>query len=302
MSITVHPDIAPLRDRLRELRLELRAAVDDWHRLSTEVRPRLHALYHSHFGELERELQQSALAASEMFRRVELLSIKHERGEKLTREIIELINEVVDKEYARFTMRVREAFDMNQRQRDDAERARRGTTSDHELVAMYRTLVKQLHPDVAETGESDAGNEAVWHQVQNAYANRNVGQLRSLLTVLGVNEALTREADDWSIDRWREEVDTLERRLGLEQRKLRRLRAEEPFTMERELEDEAWRARHRDELVRAIARKQDELRDSEKRYADLTGGLLPSGENPNKTKQERTFEEDFMTNTYFGQR
>jgi hypothetical protein len=209
---------------------------------------------------------------------------------------------VVDKEYARFTMRIREAFEMDQRQRDDAERVRQGTASDHELVTMYRTLVKQLHPDVAETGESDAGNEAVWHQVQNAYANRNAGQLRSLLTVLGVNEALSREADDWGIDRWREEVDTLERRLGLEQRKLRRLRAEEPFTMERDLEDEAWRVRHRDELVRAVARKQDELRESEKRYADLTGGLLPSGENPTKTKQERTFEEDFMTNTYFGQR
>jgi len=302
MSITVHPDIAPLRDRLRELRIELRSAVDDWHRLSTEVRPRLHALYHSHFGELERELQRSALAAAEMFRRVELLSIKHERGEKLTREIVDLINDVVDREYARFTMRVKEAFDMDQRQRDDAERARQGAPSDHELVSMYRTLVKQLHPDVAETNQADAGNEVVWHQVQSAYANRNAGQLRSLLTVLGVNDALSREADEWGIERWREEVEALERRLGLEQRKLRRLRAEEPFTMERDLEDEAWRARHRDELVRAIARKQDELRDSEKRYADLTGGLLPSGENPTKTKQERTFEEDFMTNTYFGQR
>lgn len=302
MSITVHPDIAPLRDRLRELRIQLRAAVDDWHRLSTEVRPRLHALYHAHFGELERELQRSALAAAEMFRRVELLSIKHERGEKLTREIVDLINEVVDKEYARFAMRVREACDMDQRQRDDAARARQGAASDHELVIMYRTLVKQLHPDVTGTADADAATDAFWHQVQNAYANRNAGQLKSLLAVLGVNEALTRESDDWSIDRWRAEVDAIERRLGLEQRKLRRLRTEEPFTMERDLEDELWIERHRRELQLAIARKNDELRDSEKRYSDLTGGLLPAGENPTKTNQERTFEEDFMTNTYFGQR
>jgi hypothetical protein len=29
---------------------------------------------------------------------------------------------------------------------------------------------------------------------------------------------------------------------------------------------------------------------------------VPPGHNPTKSKQERTFEEDFMTNTYFGQR
>lgn len=302
MSITVHPDIAPLRERLRELRLELRNAIDDWHRLSTEVRPRLHALYHVHFGELERELQQSALSAAEMFRRVELLSIKHERGEQLTQQIVDLINEVVDKEYARFAMRVKEAFEMDQRQRDDAERSRAGQTSDHELVSMYRTLVKQLHPDVAEKHDDDASDSIVWHQVQSAYASRNAGQLRSLLAVLGAEETLTRESDDWAIDRWRHEVEEIERRLGVELRKLRRLRSEEPFTMERDLDDEAWRIRHRDDLMRAIARKKDELRESERRYAELTEGLAPRGENPTKSKEERSFDEDFMTNTYFGQR
>ncbi|MBU3678641.1 MAG: hypothetical protein FGM32_03425 [Candidatus Kapabacteria bacterium] len=302
MSITVHPDIAHLREHVRELRRELRSVIDDWHRLSTEVRPRLHAIYHAHFGELERELQQSALSAAEMFRRVELLSIKHERGEQLTQQIVDLINEVVDKEYARFAMRVKEAFEMDQRQRDDAERTRTGQTSDHELVSMYRTLVKQLHPDVADTSKNDAEDGGVWHQVQTAYASRNAGQLRSLLAVLGADEALTREADDWGIDRWRHEAEEMERRLGLEQRKLRRLRAEEPFTMERDLEDEGWRNRHRDELVRVIARKKDELRESERRYAELTEGLVPRGQNPTKSKEERSFDEDFMTNTYFGQR
>lgn len=302
MSITVHPDIAPLRERLCELRLELRNAIDDWHRLSTEVRPRLHALYHTHFGELEHELQQSALAAAEMFRRVELLSIKHERGEQLTQQIVDLINDVVDKEYARFAMRVKEAFEMDQRQRDDAARARNGQASDNELVSMYRTLVKQLHPDVAEAHDDDAKDGGVWHQVQSAYASRNAGQLRSLLAVLGADEALTREADEWGIDRWRHEVEEIERRLGLEQRKLRRLRAEEPFTMERDLDDETWRTRHRDDLARAIARKKDELRESERRYAELTEGLVPRGQNPAKSKEERSFDEDFMTNTYFGQR
>lgn len=302
MSITIHPEIAVLRDRLRQLRLELRLAIDDWYRLSTEVRPRLHATYNALFGELEREMQQSVLAAAEMFRRVELLSIKHERGERLTREIVDLINQVVDKEYARFTMRITEAFQMDARQREEKARAQQGQASDHELVTMYRTLVKQLHPDVATAGQGASSDASVWHQVQSAYASRNAGQLRSLLTVLGAEDVNSAESDMWDLDRWQREVLAVEQRLALEQRKLSRLRLEEPFTLEKDLSNEGWQIRHREELLQAIAVKKKELRDSQRRYNELTEGLVPPGTNPTKSKDERTFEEEFMTNTYFGQR
>lgn len=72
--------------------------------------------------------------------------------------------------------------------------------------------------------------------------------------------------------------------------------------MERCVDDESWIARHHEELVRSIAQKKNELRESKRRYDELTGGMVPPGHNPMKSKQERTFEEDFMTNTYFGQR
>lgn len=277
-------------------------AIDDWYRLSTEVRPRLHATYNALFGELERELQQGALAAAEMFRRVELLSIKHERGERLTPEIVDLINQVVDKEYARFTMRIREAFSMDARQREELARAQQGHTSDHELVTMYRTLVKQLHPDVAAGAQGASIDTSVWHQVQSAYASRNAGQLRSLLTVLGAEDVHAAESDAWDVGRWQQEVVAVEQRLALEQRKLSRLRLEEPFSLEQDLGNESWQIRHREALLQAIARKKKELRDSQRRYNELTEGLIPSGTNPSKSKDEQSFEEEFMTNTYFGQR
>jgi hypothetical protein len=251
---------------------------------------------------LERELQEVALAAAEMFRRVELLSIKHERGEKLTAEIVDLINQVVDKEYARFTMRIQEAFRMNESQREDAARRREAEGSDTELVSMYRTLVKQLHPDVAEGAPEESGDDTIWHQVQQAYSTRNAAQLRSLVTLLGADAALDRESNEWGIDRWQSEVVSLEQRLAVEQRKLLRLSLEEPFTMAADLENEVWRQQHRDELLRQIALKHNQLRESHRRYDELTGGLVPPGHNPTKSKQDVTFDEDFMTNTYFGQR
>ncbi len=283
-----------------ELRAELRESMDDWHRLSTEVRPRLHAQYHLHFGELERELQVVALRSAELFRRVELLSIKVSRGEVLTQHIIDLINQVVDSEYARFAMRIREAFDLDTEQRERASRSRDDQHTDGELVNMYRTLAKQLHPD--STGNDSADAVAIWHRVQQAYGAKNVSQMKSLLSMMGASDMLRGEASDWDLERWQQEVGRLETRLRVEHRKLRKLRSEEPFTLEHVIDDEQWRERHKWELEKAIAAKRHEIDENTSRYAELTGGMIPPGTELLKTKDEQTFEEDFLKNTYFGQR
>jgi hypothetical protein len=72
--------------------------------------------------------------------------------------------------------------------------------------------------------------------------------------------------------------------------------------MEHVIDDEQWRTRHRRTLEQAIASKQHEIRENTNRYAELTGGSVPPGTEPMKTKDEQSFEEDFLKNTYFGQR
>ena len=300
MSITLHPEIEELRRQLIELKGQLRQVMDDWHQLTTVVRPQLHALYHQHFGELERELQYASLESAELFRRVELLSIKVTRGEILTPKIIELVNQLVDAEYARFKMRIREAFDMDARQREQHAVESQGKQQDAELVNMYRTLVKQLHPDVASSMSSD--DIAVWHRVQHAYATKNAAQLQSLLTLMGVHGDLQRETLEWTSERWQEEVQRLQTRVRVEQRKLRKLRSEEPFTMESLLENESLRSKHRSELEHAIATKRREMQESAARYAEFTGGMVPPGTNVVDSKEQQDFNEDFLMNTYFGQR
>ncbi|MBK6291651.1 MAG: hypothetical protein KA339_03425 [Candidatus Kapabacteria bacterium] len=295
----IHPEIEEIRSQYQTVRSDLRAAVEEWHRLSNEVRPRLNATYQHYFGELERELQFKALEGAELFRRVELLSIKIARGERLTPEIIDLVNQVVDKEYAKFNRRLREAFDMDVQQRERAAQQRVDIHDDEELVMMYRTLVKKLHPDAV--GANAPGSEE-WHRVQNAYRDRNVSQLRSLLAVLGVNETEDHITDTWDIERWKAELDILEKRLQIEERKLNRLRRQDPFVIESELDDEAWRTRHTKELQDAVSEKEKEIAENREHYREITGGEVPQGTDVVKSKEDQTFDEDFMKNTYFGQR
>jgi len=296
---TIHPEIVSLRQRVADAKAGLRAALDEWHHLSTDVRPRINAAYHAVFGELERELQHKAVDNAELFRRVELLSIKVARGERLTAEIIDLVNQVVTKEYSRFRRRVREAFDVSEEHRERSALGSLDTHEDAELVNMYRTLVKKLHPDAVGEG---AEHGDVWHAVQNAYRERNASQMRSLLAVLGAVEVPSVESQSWDIQRFQREVQTLEARLRVEERKLARLRGEEPFNLENVIDDELWRVRHFDELRASIAAKDKEIAENTTRYQELTGGTVPLGTHAVKTEDEASFDEDFMKNTYFGRR
>lgn len=300
MEVVVHPEVQPLRDKVRALHEELRVTLDDWHRLCTEERPRLHALYHQHFGKLEHELQLSALKSAELFRRVELLSIKVQRGETLTRQIIDLINQVVDAEYSRLAMRIREAFEIDTELRERAATSGKSTASDAELASMYRTLAKQLHPDVA--SGSLATDSTIWHRVQQAYATKNVSQMKSLLSMLGAESILREGAEDWDMQRWSAEADRLATRVRVEQRKLNRLRSEEPFTLEAMLANEQQRERHQKELIALIEAKKRDIEENTLRYRELTGGLNPAEASQLKTQDDQRFEDDFLKNTYFGQR
>jgi hypothetical protein len=49
------------------------------------------------------------------------------------------------------------------------------------LKEMYRLLVRRLHPDIRADG--DAAASALWHEVQNAYAARDLDRLETLLAL-----------------------------------------------------------------------------------------------------------------------
>jgi len=297
-SPSVHPEILRLRERATELRTALRTAAERGHRMSTQERPRLLALYDELFGELERELQDLALRCAELGRRVELLTVKVARGEKITPEIVDLVNKVVDKEYARFHQRLREAFDMSSSQREDVARARLGAEPDTELVDMYRTAVKRLHPDVANPSEEDT---ELWHRLQDAWEQRDASKLRTIITMLGADEPEAETVTNRGIDELQHDVEQLEAKLRVEERKIRRMEGQEPFVFAAEIENDAWQRNHRVELESSIAAKKKELDDHRRNYRDLAGGDIAEGTDI-RPKEDVDFNQDFRDNTYFHNR
>lgn len=295
----LHPEIQQLQRQCSDLRGRIRAAVEEWHQRSTVERPRLAALYDRYFGALERDYQRLAVQTAELFRRVELLSIKVARGERLTPDIIENVNRVVDKEYARFHRRLHEAFDMTSEQRNAQAAAQAEQHDDDELVKTYRVLVKKLHPDaVGQASDVDP----LWQQVQDAYTSRNLQHLRSILSMLEADVSSDQTTQGWSIERLQREVGLLTSRLDMERRKLTRLRASEPLSLADQLTDASWRDAHELDLRARLVAKQREYDETQRRYIEITGSDVIPGVNPNRSAEERDEERDFMEHTYFGAR
>jgi len=295
----LHPEIQQLQRQCSDLRGRIRAAVEEWHQRSTVERPRLAALYDRYFGALERDYQRLAVQTAELFRRVELLSIKVARGERLTPDIIENVNRVVDKEYARFHRRLHEAFDMTSEQRNAQAAAQAEQHDDDELVKTYRVLVKKLHPDaVGQASDVDP----LWQQVQDAYTSRNLQHLRSILSMLEADVSSDQTTQGWSIERLQREVGLLTSRLDMERRKLTRLRASEPLSLADQLTDASWRDAYELDLRARLVAKQREYDETQRRYIEITGSDVIPGVNPNRSAEERDEERDFMEHTYFGAR
>lgn len=303
-SPSTHPEIERLRERCARYRASLREVAEEWHRLSAIERPRLLAIYDRHFGDLEKERQKLALEGAEIFRRVELLSIKVARGERITPDIVQMVNLIVDKEYARLRQRMKEVFDMTAYERDKATSERGDDAEDGELVKMYRTLAKRLHPDAVGDQPELSG---VWQRVQDAYRDKNIRQLQSIVDLLNADDAAAGEMEGWDLERLSCEAERLDARLRMERRKLDRLRGQEPFILAQDLENENWCTWHRRDIEQSITAKRREIEEHRMRYREMTGNDAPGSTADESTTQngndeQQKFERDFMEKTYFGSR
>jgi hypothetical protein len=304
MSDTVisSPVIDELRRKVKELRKAIRAIVDEWFLLQNEVRPRLLAEYDRHFREIEIEIQQKTLESSEIGRRVELLSLKKERGETLTSQIITLVNTLVDKEFAQFHKRIYEAYSLTEDERRQRAAIENEANKDNELPKLYRAIVKKLHPDVSDSNDNFS---KFWHSVQEAFENKNIQKMRSLYTLLCGDEDnihTKNYPNSFSEEmKLQAEIKELEIHLERENRKCNRLKNEEPFSIEHNLTNAEWRRVHLQKLEHELHKKYAEIKQFTLLYEQLTGTEWK--QTPSIQQQEQqNFEQEFTNSTYFSGR
>ncbi|MEN3026969.1 MAG: hypothetical protein ABDH31_04575 [Chlorobiota bacterium] len=246
-----HPEVEHLRRRCQELRQALQQTLHEWFHLRHELYPKLLADYERLFRDLELQLQHASLKAAQMRRRAELLVVKLQRGEVITEQTFALVERIVEREFAQLWERLQSAT---------SPQPSPPPTEPEDFPKLYRILAKRLHPDAA-GGETEEFRR-YWHVLQRAYRERNLQQLQQLYSLLcGESEADSIPDDD--LDALSRFVHQLEQRLAAEQRRLERLRNDEPFCLP--LHDPTWVAQRRRELEEEIRQCQRQI----DHYTDL---------------------------------
>ncbi|MES2767033.1 MAG: hypothetical protein V4642_14255 [Bacteroidota bacterium] len=304
-ELSLHPEIEKLRARVGELRLQMRELLEEYYSIQNEILPELHDKYDALFKKLEIEIQRKTLAASEISRRAEIFSLKLSRGEKLSAEMIKLVNTMVDREFRRFKKSLEDAFEKTQEQRNSENEKKftsekvnpLGNTS--EVSKLYRAIAKKLHPDVA--GDVTDHFKKFWANVQDAYQKRNVQKMRALHQMLCVEDQFSGKFDDHQseFDALSQEIRQLENKTESENRKLQRLKQQQPYTFKENIHDEAWIAAHTKDLERQLLKKEREIEQANEILKEMLGGNWLQIQQKNEKKDE-PFDDDFMRDAYFG--
>ncbi len=294
-----HADLLPhdyrqnLHRDIENLRQQLRCCLEEWFHLTQVKKKELLELYDLHFRECEIVIQKKSLELSILQRRIELFMIKIQRGEKLTKDIIDSINYMVDKEYERLNERMNDIYSPNN------EKQISNNTDDSEIPKLYRILAKKLHPDY--NTETDYTKQ-LWERTQNAYKNKDARILQSLYEVIVGQEKDNQDSINaqQSPESLEKQKGILENKLQYERKKNQKILLQEPFTLEKQLHDEIWIGFHKLELQKEIDAIESELQLAQQRYKTIAGEEYSSFHEHDKNTIQ--FEQKFSDSTYFGQR
>lgn len=279
-SIVVHPQAVVIRERIALLRAELHAAFNERIRLSFEELPLLRNRYHELFGDLEQQVQERTLEASERRRMVELFSLKLDRGQKLDAKMVELVLKAVRNEFARVRSRMQQAFSDERRRETEAAWRHspfitpNGTPESNgsarrradEARYIYRHLAKRLHPDVRREGGERERN--YWDLVQRGYHRHDLPLLRTLKHLVDTLEE--RETDVLS-ELQAEEL-RLDAAVRAERAQVDSLKHDDLYRMRRGMEDERWVAEHRHELELDMATIEEDIDACDRFLAPILSG------------------------------
>lgn len=272
-----HPVIRELKDELKSCRSTLLDLLNEWHYLKEKATQSIMFTYETLFGDLEYEINRKGKTASELNRRVELLALKLRKGEKLSEDIIEYINKVVNNESFK-NKNSNKNKEFNYSKNDINEPIESIIEKEYEAPQLYRQLVKKMHPDV--NGSNYYFNK-FWHNVQDAYKSGDVERLRLFYESIcktRINNFRDLKSEEISL---RTEIRQLQINIEKQKQKIKQVQHEEPYTLREKLNDKFWVERRKKTLQNRLTYIDRKINYNKKLLSNLTKGQVTFGNNYN---------------------
>jgi hypothetical protein len=253
-TLTLHPAHAALAAEVAALREELAALLAEVDELAEFVRPNLLALYQVRLGPAELALLAAKYEVARTKRAIDLAQAALNGGKNPDAARIEA---TLEREAAEWKDRLETAA----KKLHQAQQHLKGLLSKEEtdeLRKLYLILVKKLHPDLHPDLTDD--EKKLWHKVQEANRLNDLPGMRALVALV---EGKVAPKETPAMDALAHEKEVLSKHVEAQKKKIAAIRSEPPFTLERQLNDEAW-VKGRCE---ALAAEAEELKRQAKELA-----------------------------------
>lgn len=272
-----------LRIEIMRLRSEVLDLTAERDRLKYRVCPAILADYNRRIGQLELEIMEAVLRARKLRRMIEVLQAARNRGEDPDYE--EAVR-TADSEYRAYEQEVHEKAeeyrnasagrscgqaasdeeDTENGEEEDLQGADRYDREDkEELGALYRRIMKELHPDV----NPDITPEELdlLHQAMEAYKNGDIETLRKIAAILdgrSIEDKVIEEVDQ--LRRIRDDLAFLKESLLAE---IEDIKTSFPYTLKDFLNNKEAVRKKQEELRETLARWQEQEKVLQERLDQL---------------------------------
>lgn len=273
-----------LRIEIMRLRAEVLDLTAERDRLKYRVCPAILADYNRRIGQLELEIMEAVLRVRKLRRMIEVLQAARNRGEDPDYE--EAVR-TADSEYRAYEQEVHEKAeeyrnasagrtygqadsDGNQDTENGEEEDQQGADKydredKEELGALYRRIMKELHPDV----NPDITPEELdlLHQAMEAYKNGDIETLRKIAAILdgrSIEDKVIEEIDQ--LRRIRDDLAFLKESLLAE---IEDIKTSFPYTLKDFLNNKEAVRKKQEELRETLARWQEQEKVLQERLDQL---------------------------------
>lgn len=275
MIIQTHPEVLRLRIQIQDLKEQVSALLEKEALLQHHTLPYLNALYEQSIGIHEYQVLLVRVEVNELKHRIEWCTALLNRGQEISPEDLERLEQEVLEISARWNKELLEKERLLDASRLFLDPSNFLTpVEEQRLKQLYRALCLLLHPDVAKDPEL---HTLYWSRVQEAYAHGDIKKLETLLVAVEARDPATDWEQESELEALRTKRDRLESLVLRQSERLDEIEGALPFCLAEQLADASWVEEKQQALrqtVEALTKRRDELREIYETLLDRHGSRV----------------------------
>lgn len=263
-NIIIFPQAKNSADRLKILREKLQALILEHDHLLYQECKNLKVRYLLEFGALEYRYIELSMKEDRLKRKLDLLYIKINRNEKITKEYLIEIEKYLDEKLSSFKERLNQQAKDLDWAIDLSEKPLMNPDEMLEFKSKYRDLVKKLHPDLNK--DLSASDLDLYYKVVDAYKNGQIDLIRLYHDlIIGKEETDLKDEKliDYEIKRLSENIEKLKE-------SIEKIKDSFPYDKKDLLEDEKEIEIEKEAIKNVIKALLKNIEYLEKRIEEIT--------------------------------